>query len=204
MELIKLYGDGLHDDTNALQARLDKAGEVRIPDGRYLITHPLIIHDNTHLLLSKNAYLRLADHANCSLLDNDGLYERRPNKNIIIEGGVWDGNNAMQEREYIPNENLPCDYEKYISNSLVVFMIRIVHAENFTFRNAVCKDPTSYATHFADVKHFLVENITFDYDLTKKRKGLFCARKIAGNNYILTHCVQLLLYLLNFRFCIFP
>ena len=71
-EKMKPYGDGIHDDTEAIQAMLDRCGTVCIPDGRYLITKPLIIHSNTHLILSSQATLRLADGANCSLLDNDG------------------------------------------------------------------------------------------------------------------------------------
>jgi len=166
-EELGLFGDGIHDDTAAIQILLDAAGEVYIPDGQYLITHPLIIHDNTHFRLSHAATLRLADHANCSLLDNDGLYRRCTNKNIIIEGGIWDGNHDMQEREWIPDENLPCDYDKYISNSLIVLMIRFVHTEHLTVRNVTFKDPTSYAIHIADAKYFTVENVTLDYDLTK-------------------------------------
>ena len=82
-EKMKLYGDGIHDDTATIQAMLDKCGTVRIPDGRYLITKPLIIHSNTHLILSSLATLNLADRANCSILDNDGLYSDETNVNII-------------------------------------------------------------------------------------------------------------------------
>jgi len=166
-EELKLYGDGVHDDTNAIQALLDKCGEVYISDGIYLITHPLIIHDNTHLRLSRTAVLRLADHANCSLIDNDGLYSRSVNRNITVEGGIWDGNHDNQEREFIQDENQPCDYNKYISNSLIVLMIRFVHTEHFTVRNITFKNPTSYAIHIADAKYFTVENVRLDYDLTK-------------------------------------
>ena len=121
---IKLYGDGIHDDTAAIQTMLDKCGTVRIPEGYYLISRPLIIHSNTHLILDRNATLHLADGANCSLLDNDGLYRDETNENVIIEGGIWDGNNPAQTREYIENENQPCDYDKYIANTLAVSFVR--------------------------------------------------------------------------------
>ncbi len=163
----KLIGDGIHDDTEAIQNMLDKTGTVYIPDGKYLISRPLIIHDDTHLILAQNAVLRLKDHVNCSLLDNDGLYKKCTNKNITIEGGIWDGNHDNQEREVIPNEDLPCDYDKYVSNSLIVLMIRLVHTENLTVKNVTFKNPTSYAIHIADAKYFTVENVKLDYDLTK-------------------------------------
>ena len=174
-EKMKLYGDGIHDDTATIQAMLDKCGTVRIPDGRYLITKPLIIHSNTHLILSSLATLRLADRANCSILDNDGLYSDETNVNITIEGGIWDGNHMMQERQKIPNEGRPgdenedkiCDKQTYISNIYVVFMVRLVHTQHLQVKNLTFKDPTSYAIHIADSRYFNVENITLDYDLLK-------------------------------------
>ena len=174
-EKMKLYGDGIHDDTATIQAMLDKCGTVRIPDGRYLITKPLIIHSNTHLILSSLATLRLADRANCSILDNDGLYSDETNVNITIEGGIWDGNHMMQERQKIPNEGCPgdenedkiCDKQTYISNIYVVFMVRLVHTQHLQVKNLTFKDPTSYAIHIADSRYFNVENITLDYDLLK-------------------------------------
>lgn len=172
---MKLYGDGIHDDTYAIQAMLDKCGTVKIPDGRYLITKPLIIHSDTHLILSPLATLRLADGANCSLLDNDGLYSDETNVNITIEGGIWDGNHMAQERQKIPNESRPgdenedkfCDKQVYISNIYTVFMVRLVHTEHLQVKNLTFKDPTSFAIHIADSRYFNVENITLDFDLLK-------------------------------------
>ncbi len=172
---IKLYADGIHDDTASIQAMLDKCGTVRIPDGRYLITKPLIIHSNTHLILSSSATLRLADGANCSLLDNDGLYSDETNVNITVEGGIWDGNHMAQERKKIPNECRPgdenedkiCDKQTYIANIYTVFMVRLVHTEHLQVKNLTFKDPTSYAIHIADSRYFNVENVTLDYDLLK-------------------------------------
>lgn len=172
---IKLFGDGIHDDTKAIQKMLDKCGLVEIPDGLYLITRPLIIHSNTHLKLSQNATLRLADGANCSILDNDGLYSDETNFNITIEGGIWDGNHLAQQRQKIPNETRPgdenedkyCDKQVYISNIYVVFMVRLVHTERLQIKNLTFKNPTSFATHIADARHFNIENITLDFDLEK-------------------------------------
>ena len=123
------------------------------------------IHDDTHFKLSSGATLRLADGANCSILDNDGLYRKCLNRNITIEGGVWDGNHANQKREVIKNEDQPCVYEKYLTNSLVVLMVRLVHTEHLTVKNITFKDPTSFAIQIADTKYFTVENVYFDYNL---------------------------------------
>jgi len=165
--MINLYGDGIHDDTQAVQQMLEKRGYVYIPDGTYLITKPLIIHDNTHLHASAFAHFRLADGANCSLLDNDGLYSKSTNTNITVEGGIWDGNNMMQERQVIPDENVPCAYDEYILNRLAIFMIRFVHTKNLVMKNLTFKDPTTFGVHIADVEYFRIENITLDYNLKK-------------------------------------
>lgn len=175
MENAKFYGNGINDDTAAIQEMLDKCGTVTIPDGTYLITKPLIIHSNTHLVLSKHATLRLADGANCSILDNDGLYTDEVNVNITIEGGIFDGNHLTQKRQKIPNEGRPgdenedkkCDKAVYISNIYVLFMVRLVHTRNLHILNVTFKNPTSYAIHIADCRYFNVENITLDYDLLR-------------------------------------
>ena len=171
---LKLYGDGIHDDTASIQAMLDRCGTVRVPDGFYLISKPLMIHSNTHLILSQSATLHLADGANCALMDNDGLYSDEVDSHITIEGGIWDGNHAAQTRQKIPNEgrpgdeneDQPCDKQTYISNIYTVFMIRLIHTEHLTVRNVTFKNPTSYAIHIADAKYFNVENVRLDYDLS--------------------------------------
>jgi polygalacturonase len=162
----KFFADGIHDDTQAIQEMLDKCGTVVLPAGTYLISRPLIIHDDTYFKLDSAAMLKLADGANCSLLDNDGLYKRCLNRNITIEGGIWNGNHTAQTREYIEDENQPCDYDKYVSNTLTVMMIRFVHTENLTVKNVTFRDPTTFAIHIADAKYFTVENVLLDYNLT--------------------------------------
>ena len=53
-----LYGDGLHDDTLAIQALLDQTGIVTLDKpGTYLISRTLIIHSNTSFILSPGAKL---------------------------------------------------------------------------------------------------------------------------------------------------
>lgn len=48
-----LYGDGRHDDTIALQEKLDGCGIVTVDKpGTYLISKTLIIHSNTRFILS--------------------------------------------------------------------------------------------------------------------------------------------------------
>jgi len=158
-----------------LQDLLDQCGEVHFPSGTFLITKPLIIHDDTNLYLNADTILRVADRANCSILDNDGLYTNRTNRNIKVQGGIFDGNNLHQQRKPIPNEgrpgdtneSVPCVKDLYVSNIYLVLVMRFVHVENLTLRDITFVNPTTYALHIADGKYFHIENIRFDYNLSK-------------------------------------
>ncbi|MBO4594111.1 MAG: hypothetical protein J5697_00245, partial [Clostridia bacterium] len=171
-----LYGDGMHDDTEIIQKMLDNGGYVYLPAGKYLVTRPLIIHSNTHFCMDNTTTLKLADGANCSILDNDGLYNDTVNENITVEGGIWDGNNLAQQRKKIPNEgkagdeneDKDCDKEIYISNVYLVLMLRFIHVKGLTLKNLTLKDPTSFAVQIADADTFTVENIRLDYNLKNK------------------------------------
>ena len=57
----KLYGDGLHDDTLAIQQLLDQKGLVYLPTPKkfYLISKPLEISSFTKLKLDRFAEIRL-------------------------------------------------------------------------------------------------------------------------------------------------
>ncbi len=166
----------MKNDTEYIQSLLDKKGDVYISEGIYTIEKPLIIHSDTYLKLSKKTVLRLAEHANCSILDNDGLYSHETNKNITIDGGIWDGNHEHQERKKIPgecmpgdiNEDQPCDEKLYIQNIYIVLMMRFVHTNNLCIKNVTFKNPTSFAVHIADAIHFTVENVFLDYNLSHK------------------------------------
>ena len=63
-----LYGDGIHDDTLAIQELIDSgACEVILPAPKnfYLISKPLELHSNFRLVLPRFAEVRLAAGSNC-------------------------------------------------------------------------------------------------------------------------------------------
>ena len=62
--MYKLYGDGIHDDTPALQEMIDSGVcEVILPapEKHYIITKPLELPSNFRLVLPRFAHIRLAD-----------------------------------------------------------------------------------------------------------------------------------------------
>ncbi len=90
------------DSTSMLQSMLDQRGEVKIPGGVYTISKPLVIYDDTKLSLSHDTVIRLADGSNCVMLKNQACQTTGKNHHILVEGGMWDGNNKGQEPR-IPN-----------------------------------------------------------------------------------------------------
>jgi len=101
-------GDGVTDDTAAIQAALDITGKILIPKGSYKTTSQLIIKSNTHLLLDKNAIILRAWSGgsgvrpdNCTIKNENALSNSELtvdpgpavistfDTNIHIEGGQW-------------------------------------------------------------------------------------------------------------------
>ncbi len=161
-----LFKDGIHDDTAEVQALLDKRGYIFLDGGTYLITKPLIIHDNTHLQLAPNAMMLLGDNANCAIIENEALNEKgaRYNLNIRIEGGIWNGNNENQVRR--SNESR-FRLTRYEDDYYYGIFMRFVGVKDFFIGNLTVKDPESYAMLICAAENFTVENINLDYNLLR-------------------------------------
>ena len=81
-----LVGNGIYDDTNAIQALLDSgvsSVHLPAPEKFYLISKPLRLSSNTALILDRYTRIRLADGANCHMVVNEG----EKTENIAIIGG---------------------------------------------------------------------------------------------------------------------
>ena len=91
---------------------------VRVPAGTYKISKTLKIYSNTHLILEDGATIVKGFSQGCMLKNTmqygGGGYGA--DRNIVIEGGTWDGNTSAY-------------------NSMYTFSnIRIAHANNIAFR----------------------------------------------------------------------
>ena len=106
MQNDNVYGDGIHDDTKALQACIDEAkdgGTVYFPDGTYLISAALIFYSYQHLKFSDNAVILRSDKSDpitkyllASYSEPEwGAYEGT--HDVVISGGIFDGNKNLDE-----------------------------------------------------------------------------------------------------------
>jgi len=100
-------GDGTTDDTAAIQAALNQSQQgpcshVIIPKGTYKVIDTLRIYRNTRLTLHPGAtILRCHDYSFLVNGDNGATYQGyEGHGNIIIEGGVWEGNILLYPDAY--------------------------------------------------------------------------------------------------------
>lgn len=87
-------GDGISDDTTALQSAINSGKPIFVPDGTYIVTQPLMCRTVCMMELSKNAIVKAQSGTimSCLLgLRNDGAtYSLAENEYIC--GGIFDGN----------------------------------------------------------------------------------------------------------------
>ncbi len=185
---LALYGDGIHDDTDAIQGMIDSgACEVCLPAPLkcYLISRPLIIPSNFKLKLPRYAEIKLADGANCFMLQNKAVEKPAtrlrdfltpmqkmlwrfydllsPEKedtchDFEIEGGIWNFNNMNQTPNPIYTRRF--DDSGYLGHVMFFYNVRCFKLSNLTI-----KDPANYAIMIDTGSYFTIENITFDFNL---------------------------------------
>jgi hypothetical protein len=146
-----IRGDGVHDDTAAIQALLDSgASDIHLPPPakHYLISWTLRLHSGQTLTLDRGTRVRLAAKSDCAMITNDD--HDRGNRDIALIGGIWDMNNPEQSFGWTP-PNLG-------------ILMRFVNIERFTLRGVTLRDPATFGTLLAKLKYFTVEDITFDYE----------------------------------------
>jgi hypothetical protein len=157
----QLVGNGIHDDTSALQAILDSGMRViHIPAPRetYLISRCLKIHSNTSLIFDRFTHIRLADHADCIMLQNAETNA----ENISITGGIWDFNNKNQH----PNPLRDGSYKNLrdYNDSYMGVIMRFFGVKNFLLTSLTLKDPVTFAVQMACMTNFTVKDIIFDFN----------------------------------------
>lgn len=155
----KLIGNGVADDTPAIQALLDlKEPLVYLPAPKknYLINKSLRIHSGQTLKLDPTTVIRLADNANDYMLTNADLDSG--NRNIFISGGIWDGNNRGVNHAKGPRNG------KHPRDFFIGSLFMLMYVENLCIENLTVKDPEKFGIHLGACRRFTVKQITFDYN----------------------------------------
>lgn len=171
-----LYGDGIHDDTAAIQELIDSGVcEVSLPVPKvcYLISRPLELPSNFRLVLPRFAEIKLAAGSDCEMLRNKmipdfaeriepGIFgfinKFSPDyqcQNIEVIGGIWNCNNLEQK----PNPMMAEDTSGYSGMGMLFYNVTNLHISSLTV-----KDPVTFSITLDTVSYFTVDNITFDFN----------------------------------------
>lgn len=151
-----LYGDGIHDDTEAIQSMLDSRTiqvSLPVPKKNYTISRPLKIYSNQEFVLDRYTTIRLADSSNCIMLTTADTVSQ----NISVKGGIWDCNNKGQ----LPNPFHFKHPQAPNYNGFGLFFLNVMH---LTISDLTVKDPTTFAITIDKTSYFTVSNIYFDFN----------------------------------------
>ncbi|MGI5869035.1 MAG: hypothetical protein ACOX9C_06305 [Kiritimatiellia bacterium] len=180
----RLFGDGIHDDTAAIQARLDSGAAcvcLPRPEKEYLISKTLKIGSDQELKLDKGSRVKLADGSNCPMLSNRDI--TNGNRNIKIAGGIWDMNNRGQRHnvcalgwwvtppqraEWLTEEKeavqvatpWPTKHDPEFFTGVCVKLFKI---EGLEITGVTIRNPITYGIQLSRATHFTADDITFDY-----------------------------------------
>ncbi len=188
-----LYGDGVHDDYPAIQEMLDSgACEVVLPAPRknYLISKTLIISSNCRLVLPRFAHIKLADGANCFMLQNKTVYkpERRTHPHLYKhEEHLGEAGIAMVDKynffvnDYSPD---PEDTAKNIEICGGIWDCNNMGQNPNPQRNGIYEPYgfTGYGMLFYNVKDLTIRSLTMkdptNFSITLDRVSYFTVRDI--------------------------
>ena len=177
--MLNLYGDGIHDDTKAIQKLIDENVEVimPVPKKHYLISKALEIPSNRRIVFPRFAEIRLAPMSDCSMIKNvtvEDKGERCPSRtyqfvnefsgekqhrveNIEIVGGIWNYDNQNQRENPILKRNYGPNGD-YNGMAFVFYNVKNLRISSLTI-----KDPITYGVTLDRVDYFTIDNINFDY-----------------------------------------
>lgn len=206
-----LYGDGVHDDTLAIQERIDNAGcELILPPPQtyYLISHPLELPSNFKLCLPRFAEVRLAKNSNCVMLKNKTVTDRKE-RTLELYGAEIAKRSEMLVYDYI-NEYSPdspcCNIEvqggiwnlnnleqspnpiwarikrlKCEPYSYSGFIFLFYNVRNLRISSLTLKDTSTFAMVLDKVSYYTVDNITFDFNYGNPFAACMDGIHICGN-----------------------
>ena len=161
-----LAGDGVTDDTVAIQARLDSGAACVVlptPKKAYVISRTLKIGSNQELRLDRFSMIRLADGSNCPMLENRAYRGGRDGR-LAVTGGIWDMNSLGQGpnpwhdpglKEKIPKRHDP--------DFFIGIALRFNNVDDMSVRGLTIRNPVLYGLAFCQASNVTVDDIAFDY-----------------------------------------
>lgn len=148
-------GNGINDDSEAIQKALDIGGEIYIPSGDYRVKNTLKIGSDTVLTADKNARIfhceQVKKRRGDFLLTNADF--EKGNSNIIVCGGIWDGN--------FDGKNNTKPANRYDKNGWSGSVISFFNVKNLKLADMRVTNSVVYNMRFCCVDGFEIKNIEF-------------------------------------------
>ena len=168
-ELPRLFGDGTHDDTAAIQARLDTGASMVYlppPAKHYVISKALEVGSGQELRLDRFTLVRLAPKSDCHMVINRNW--RTGDRRVAVTGGVWDLDNTNQSpnphqgRFCKPPRKIECPdhFERDFFRGEIFCFDKV---EDLTIKGVTMMNPTTYAIQLTRASYFLVDDVSFDF-----------------------------------------
>ena len=203
-----LFGDGIHDDTDAIQEMIDSGCcEVFLPAPkvRYVISRPLELPSNFKLCLPRFAEIRLAKGSNCVMLKNKMVVDRCNRTEMLMFDHAKREANEAKIYDYIDeySPDAPCvnievtggiwnfnNLEQGPSpiltgiiepRSYSGFVFLFYNVRNLRLANLTLKDPSTFSVTLDKVSYFTVENITFDFNYGNPLAACMDGIHLVGN-----------------------
>lgn len=150
-----LYASFSEDVTNKLQEIINNNTKLYFPNGRYIISKPIMLKSNIDILCDNGVEFFLKDMSKCIMFDTKAstLYE-----NITINGGLYNGNDYGQGEQ--SSEGL-----FNFSNAF-----RFYNVKNLNVTNIKLKDIRGHAIQHWNCNGVLFENIIFDQNVDMDTK----------------------------------
>lgn len=176
----QLYGDGVQDDTAAIQARLDSGiscVHLPPPQDHYMISRPLMLGSDQEFRLDRFTRIRLAPHSDCVMITNRD--HENGNRHCALTGGIWDFDNLNQGPNFmlrhISDPSLPPIWEepelqwdprRYRAEAIYFQRVTDTVVRGITIRN-----PGTYAIQFCKLSCFIIDDVEFDFSTWNPAKG---------------------------------
>lgn len=156
-----VVGDGITDDTVAMQNALNHGGNLFVNEGTYLLSGELKFKSNTFLkgvygktiFQKKEAkYIRESDNSErwtvLALIGNTG--SELACENVTIENIIFDGNGGRENEVYIKPE--------YGDDQSGAKLIDVINADNITLKNVVSRNNNYLGSAFTSCSNIYIEN----------------------------------------------
>ena len=167
---LRLVGDGVTDDTAAIQALIDTGRScvtLPPPKDHYVISKTLLLGSGQELRLDRFTRIRLAKGSSCFMIANRN--REAGDRRIALTGGIWDFDNVNQAPN--PQQAHRCTPpvkvslpESYDPNFFMGILMSFRNVDDLQIRQVTFRNPGSYSCQLAGVSNFRVDDVTFDFD----------------------------------------